>query len=184
MCILKYVLYCQGQSWASWVMQRTALQYWVCTQKKNNKEIWSIIWSQIVSLKWSTLSPSLSISSRMIFCFHCESECNSALCGCCMVYFDICIEGEWKTRGFYTLVGGCDSVAVVYIWNQIIQTDNGKFHVTIYQSNFHCFEWLIQTSSCLTFSWLSFFQLVYVQPLEEQRWQRIVMRCIFYELKL
>lgn len=39
-----------------------------------------------------------------------------------------------------TYVGGCDSVLVVYALNQAIQTDNGKFHVTIYQSAFHRFE--------------------------------------------
>lgn len=78
------------------------------------------------------------------------------------------------------------SVVVVYILNQAAQTDNAKLHVTIYQSNFHCFEWFIQTSSCLAFSRLSLFQLVYLQPLKRGRTEmtkiRIVEWCISYEL--
>lgn len=135
LCILKRVLYCQGQSWASWVMQRTALQYWVCTQKKNP------INHVITNLKLEIINtesiPLHQFSNDPLFSSWIKTVI--VLCVATAWFLISALRESGKLGGFYTHVGGCDSVVVVHISNQAVQTDNGKLHVTIYQFNSHCF---------------------------------------------
>lgn len=94
---LKHVLYCQGQSWASWVTQRTALQYWVCTWQKQSDQ--PCDYKSPACNDQRRVHPSSSVS-RMIFLF---SFWISALCCRCMFFFFfyICIEGEWRTGAVF-----------------------------------------------------------------------------------
>lgn len=145
-------------------MQRTALQYWVCTRKQSDQPCWL----QIASLKWSTPNdPLFSLWIRMW----------SLLCVASAWFFDICIEGEWRTRGCTcTWVGGCDSGVVIDISSQlhvtcyhltlifIVLSDSSRHWHVLLSAGCHCF-------SCF---------ICHLWNVKGQRWQRIAMRCILY----
>lgn len=104
------------------------------------------------------------------------------LCRCRMV-FDICIEsGESGGEG-------CDRVLVVHILNQTVQTDDGKMVSYMLPSISLIFIVLsdpcrhlhvLLSAGCHSFSWF----ICNLWNVEGQRWQRIGMWCILYELAL
>lgn len=85
-------------------------------------------------------------------------------------------------------VGDSDSVVQLYILNQAIQTDNGKFYVAIKLSNFHCFEWFIQTSSSLAFgfchslTYISYLQLS--ENRDDEKSHRAYLKCTELQFRL
>lgn len=137
------------------------------------------MWLQITSLKRPTPTSSLFIRCRVIFCFHHESE--------------LCVAAAWflisalrvENRGGE----GCDRVLVVHILNQTVQTDDGKMVSYMLPSISLIFIVLsdpcrhlhvLLSAGCHSFSWF----ICNLWNVEGQRWQRIGMWCILYELAL
>lgn len=131
MCILKRVLYCQGQSWESWVMQRTALQYWVCTQKKK-------MWLQVASLNDQ----------------HRAHPSSSALEWSCVFILNqnvtvLCVASAWFLITALRERGGTE---IVHKW----VASSGQISVSYMFVYFSLFWVIHQTSSCLAFLLHSF----------------------------